>query len=198
MAYPPRLHFDGALYHVTTRGNNRERIFHNDQDHRVYLRLLRRSKERFHCFLHAYALMPNHVHLIIEPAPGTTISQIMQSLGIAYTKYINKRYARVGHVFQGRFHSRLIERDAYLLVASRYVHRNPVRAKICGHPIDYRWSSYRAYVCPETDSWQLADPSLTLSLVDPGLSDLHAQRQEYKRFVESLHPADSDLAKLDI
>ena len=141
MAYPPRLVFPGAIYHVTARGDNRELTFLDDEDHRKYLALIARSKKQLQFKLHAYALMPNHVHLIVEPSESATISRIMQGITIAYTKWFNKRHTRVGHVFQGRFHSRLIEQDAYLLVASRYVHRNPVRAKLVQHPAEYPWSS---------------------------------------------------------
>ena len=190
MAYPPRLCFEGAVYHVTARGNNRQPIFLKARDYHTYLDRLRRAKERFMFTLHAYALMPNHVHLIIEPSPKTTISQIMQSLGVTYTKLFNKRYGRVGHVFQGRFHSRLIEKDAYLLVASRYVHRNPVRAKLCAQPEDYPWSSYRAYIDRRTDGWRLADPEFVLSLIDLGLHTSAEQRSAYRQFVENPFPAD--------
>lgn len=190
MPYPPRICFDGAVYHVTTRGNNRELIFADQADYRVYLHLVRRSKQRFPFLLHAYALMPNHVHLILEPSTEHTISRIMQSLGVAYTKYFNGRYKRVGHVFQGRFHSRLIDKDAYLLVASRYVHRNPVRANLVGRAGEYPWSSYLAYVNPKADIWRLADASFVLSLVTQGTEDVERQRQDYRAFVETPIPAD--------
>ena len=182
MGYPPRLCFDGAIYHVTARGDNREPIFLDTEDYRRYLTLLRRYKDRFRFTLYAYALMPNHVHFIIEPAPNTTISRIMQCLTITYTKWFNHRYRRVGHVFQGRFHSRLIEKDAYLLVASRYVHLNPVRAKLVRRPAEYLWSSYRVYLEPARDSFGLVDPATVLSLIDP---NTHDQRASYRDFVET-------------
>lgn len=164
MAYPPRLVFQGAIYHVTARGDNREPIFLDDEDYRKYLALIARSKKHLQFKLHAYALMPNHIHLIVEPSESATISRIMQGITIAYTKWFNKRHTRVGHVFQGRFHSRLIEQDAYLLVASRYVHRNPVRAKLVQHPAEYPWSSYRAYM-GKTDNEELVDTKLVEALV---------------------------------
>lgn len=187
MAYPPRVCFDGAIYHVTARGNNRETVFLEGSDYRRYLDLVARYKARFHFRLHAYALMPNHVHLLLAPAPGTTISHLMQCLTIAYTKWFNRRHGRVGHVFQGRFHSRLIAEDAYLLVASRYVHLNPVRAKLTPHPAAYPWSSYRAYHDPLPPARRLVDIETVLSLVDPGTSD---PRNAYRRFVESLRISD--------
>ena len=181
MAYPPRVCFDGAIYHVVARGNNRAPIFADDHDRRRYLKLLGRYKQRFRFLVHAYALMPNHVHLILEPAAGTTISQIMQCLSIAYTKFFNTRHDRVGHVFQGRFRSRLIEHDLYLLVASRYVHLNPVRAKLVSRPGEFPWSSYCVYRKASQDPAQLVDPTLVLSLVS---QDPERQRQEYCQFVE--------------
>ena len=182
MSHPPRLCFDGALYHVTTRGDNKESVFLEEADYQQYLMLLRRYKDRFHFILHAYALMANHVHLIAEPAVGTTVSQIMQCLTSAYTRYFNHRHGRVGHVFQGRFHSRLIERDVYLLVASRYVHLNPVRANVVRRPALYPWSSYRAYRHPTANPLSLVDPTVVLSLVSP---DERRQRDAYCDFVEA-------------
>src|SRR3989338_3769919 len=192
MCYPPRLCFDGAVYHVTARGDNRERIFADDVDRQQYLVLLRRYKASLRFTLHAYALMPNHLHLIVEPAPGTTISRIMQCVTISHTRYFNRRHGRVGHVFQGRFHSRLIEKESYLLVASRYVHLNPERAKLAARPGDYVWSSYRAYQEPAPDPLGLADVHGVLGLVSP---DAAYQRQGYREFVEGqhrVHPGSAD------
>ena len=181
MAYPSRICFDGAVYHVVVRGNNRQPIFADDKDRERYLVLLQRYKQRFRFLLHAYTLMPNHVHLILQPAEGTTISRIMQALTIAYTKFFNKRHSRVGHVFQGRFRSRLIDHDLYLLVASRYVHLNPVRAKLVARPGAFPWSSYRAYQEASAAESELVDVSLVLSLVS---QDPQRQRTEYCQFVE--------------
>jgi hypothetical protein len=119
----------------------------------------------------------------------------MQCQTIRYTKYFNKRYRRVGHVFQGRFHSRMIQDDVYLLVASRYVHLNPVRAHLVGRPEQYRWSSYHAYQEPPPDAAGLVDASEVLSLVGP---DPVSQRDQYRDFVEG-SPAVSDTAsQIDI
>lgn len=181
MPYPPRVCFEGAIYHVTMRGNNREAVFGDDQDYQEYLRRLSAYQRRLPFTLHAYALMPNHVHLLIAPAATATISRIMQCQTIAYTKYFNRRYQHSGHVFQGRFHSRLIKDDLYLLVASRYVHLNPVRAKLVGAPLDYRWSSYRAYQEPSKEAFPLVDPTLVLSIAGGGKT---ARWEAYRTFVE--------------
>lgn len=181
MAYPPRLCFDGAHYHVMVRGNNRLPVFMDDLDRQQWLIFLSRYKHRFHFRLYAYVLMPNHVHLVLQPAVGTTISRLMQCLTIAYTKYFNERHQRVGHVFQGRFRSRLIETDTYLLVASRYVHLNPVRAQLARRPADYLWSSYRAYGEKPVDPLRLVDTEDVLALTGAA-SD--RQRVRYREFVE--------------
>ena len=180
MPYPPRVYFEGAVYHVTARGDNREPIFFDDEDRRVYLALLARYKRHFQFTLYAYALMPNHVHLVLKPASGTVISRIMQCFTIAYARTFNRRHGRVGHVFQGRFHSRLITEDVYLLVVSRYIHLNPVRAKLVRAPGDFVWSSYRAYQDGRSGD-DLTDTELVLGLVSPRSE---RQRQDYCTFVE--------------
>ena len=182
MAYPPRLCFDGAHYHVMVRGNNRLPVFVDDLDRQQWLIFLSRYKHRFHFRLYAYVLMPNHVHLVLQPAVGTTISRLMQCLTIAYTKYFNERHQRVGHVFQGRFRSRLIDTDSYLLVASRYVHLNPVRAKLATHPVDFLWSSYRAYLDDSENPLHLVDPDDVLALL--GQANIRP-RTRYREFVEA-------------
>lgn len=182
MGYPPRLCFDGAIYHVTNRGNNRASLFLDEADYAHYLLLLQRYKQRFRFTLHAYALMPNHVHLLLEPAAQTTVSRILQCLTIAYTKWFNRRHSHVGHVVQGRFHSRLIEKDSYLLVASRYIHLNPVKAKLVRHPHTYAWSSYHAYRDPSRDRLQLVDTMTVLGLMD---TDPRCRQDAYRAFVES-------------
>lgn len=181
MGYPPRVCFPGAIYHVTVRGDNREPVFVDDADHQRYLHALRRYKKHFRFTLHAFALMTNHVHLLLEPAADTTVSRIMQCLAISYTRYFNQRWTRVGHVFQGRFHSRLVQEDGYLVVASRYIHMNPVRAGIVSRPEDYAWSSYPAYVDATNNLLQLTDPETVLGMMSP---DPLRQRVEYRAFVE--------------
>lgn len=183
MGYPPRLCFDGAIYHVTARGDNREPIFLDDNDYQQYLLLLCCYKDQFHFILHAYALMPNHIHLVLAPAAGTTISHLMQCLAIRYTKYFNHRHQRVGHVFQGRFHSRLIDQERYLLVASRYVHRNPCKARLCLRPQDYAWSSYTAYLDRAADQICLVDPEMVLALMRG--EERERQVENYRDFVET-------------
>ena len=143
MARPLRIEYDGALYHVTSRGNDRKPIFKDDGDRELLLRTLARVNERFHWICHAYCLMNNHYHLIIE-TPDGNLSKGMRQLNGIYTQAFNKRHGRVGHVFQGRFKAILVQKDSHFLEVCRYVVLNPVRAKTIGHPRQWRWSSYPA------------------------------------------------------
>jgi REP element-mobilizing transposase RayT len=143
MARPLRIEFPGALYHVTARGNARQDIFLNDEDRQQFLKILERVVSRFHLLLHAYCLMDNHSHLVVE-TPEANLSKAMRQLNGVYTQAFNRRHDRVGHVLQGRFKAIVVDRDSYLLELCRYVVLNPVRAKTTRKPDTYPWSSYRA------------------------------------------------------
>ena len=145
MARPPLIHFPGALFHVTARGNNKQIIFHSDKDFSRYLQNIQKCKKQIPFFLYAFALMPNHIHLLIEVAKAP-ISKIMQKLQTAYTMYMNKKYDRVGHIFQGRYFSLLVEKETHLLELIRYIHLNPARAGIAPELGDYRWTSHGVYL----------------------------------------------------
>jgi len=140
-----RIEYEGAFYHVTSRGNQKERIFWDDKDREEFKRILKRTKERYGYLLHAYILMENHYHLLIE-TPYANIKQVMQNINTSYTVYINRRHSRAGHLFQGRYKAFIVEKENYLMELGRYIHLNPVSAMIVGRPGDYRWSSYREYV----------------------------------------------------
>lgn len=161
MARPLRIEFAGALYHVTARGNARADIFADDSDRQQFLSLLHHTVERYDWYCHAYCLMDNHYHLLIETSTPT-LSKGMKFLNGTYTQYFNRRHHRVGHIFQGRFKAILVQKDAYLLELARYIALNPVRAQMVRHAKEWRWSSYRATVgldeserCLTTD-WVLA------------------------------------------
>lgn len=142
MARPLRIEFPGAIYHVTSRGNARRKIFLGDEDREAFLSTLAWVVERCHWICHAYCLMDNHFHLIIE-TPDPNLSRGMRQLNGVYTQGFNRRHRKVGHLFQGRFKGILVERDSYLLELARYVVLNPVRAKMRKALEDYVWSSYR-------------------------------------------------------
>jgi REP element-mobilizing transposase RayT len=143
MSRPLRIEYDGALYHVTTRGNERKPIFKDDGDRQLFLTTLAQVTERFHWICHAYCLMSNHYHLVIE-TPDGNLSKGMRQLNGVYTQAYNRRHHRIGHLFQGRFKAILVQKDSHFLEVCRYVVLNPVRAKAVKHPREWPWSSYRA------------------------------------------------------
>jgi REP element-mobilizing transposase RayT len=143
MSRPLRLDHAGALWHVTSRGNERREVFRDDADRREFLRLLGRTVDLFGWRLHAWVLMGNHYHLLLA-TPEATLSRGMRQLNGDYAQHFNRRHGRDGHVFQGRFKAILVQREAHLLEVARYVVRNPVRAGLVKAPADWEWSSYRA------------------------------------------------------
>ncbi|MBS4097912.1 MAG: transposase [Sulfuricella sp.] len=143
MTRPLRLEFPGAIYHVTARGNARAAIFLDDEDRSLFLAVLSECVKRFGWLGHAYCLMDNHYHLLLE-TPAANLSEGMRHLNGIYTQRFNRRHARVGHVFQGRFKAILVDRESYLLELCRYVVLNPVRAGMVTEAAQYAWSSYLA------------------------------------------------------
>lgn len=143
MARPLRIEYPGAVYHVTARGNARMATFLDDADRRRFLALLEEVVVRFKWACHAYCLMENHYHLLVEISTGN-LSTGMRHLNGVYTQYFNRRHQREGHLFQGRYKAILVERDNYLLEVCRHVVLNPVRTHVTERPEDYSWSSHRA------------------------------------------------------
>lgn len=143
MARPLRLEFPGAIYHITARGNAQGEIFFGDEDRSLFLVCLGEVVTRFTWLCHAYCLMDNHYHLLIE-TPDGNLSEGMRQLNGVYTQRFNRRHGRVGHLFQGRFKAIVVERDSYLLELCRYVVLNPLRARMVKHIERYPWSSYPA------------------------------------------------------
>lgn len=141
MARPLRLEFEGAFYHVTSRGNSKQDIYFAPPDYLKFLDILQHVCERHYWRIHAYCLMTNHYHLVLQ-TPEANLSAGMQQLNGIYTQYINKVYQRCGHIFQGRFKSILVDSDSYYTRLVRYVLQNPVRAQMVRRVEDYRWSSY--------------------------------------------------------
>ena len=152
MARPLRLEFPGALYHVIARGNERKSIYRDDADRQRYLDRLAFYREKFSFQLLAYCLMDNHVHLVIETGQAP-LSRIMAGLQSSYTQYFNWRHTRVGHLFQGRYKALLVDEDPYGLALIRYVHENPVRAKVVERAEEYAWSSDRYYRRGKGPEW---------------------------------------------
>ena len=178
MARPLRIEYEGALYHVTSRGNAREKIFFTKTDHHAFLDILTQVVERYGWICHAYCLMTNHYHLLIE-TPNANLSRGMRHLNGVYTQWVNRQMRRTGHLFQGRFKSILVEKESHLLELARYVVLNPVRAKMVRSPRNWRWSSYRA------TAGQVAAPSfLTIAWMLSQLGDTPSRATAaYRKFV---------------
>jgi putative transposase len=130
--------------HIIQRGNNRQVCFYSDDDYQFYLDWLKEYAEKAKCLVHAYALMTNHVHLLISPENQTSAGNMMKRLGQRYAQYVNRTYQRSGTLWEGRFRSCLTQEENYVLSCYRYIELNPVRACMVEHPAEYRWSSFRS------------------------------------------------------
>lgn len=140
------------VYHILTRGNNRQDVFKRVQDYKKYIEILQRYKEKYKFKLYHYVLMSNHVHLVLEPAEkGGTLAEIMKGINLSYAQYYKICYKHTGHFWQDRYKSIIISKDNYLLACGSYVELNPVRARIVEDTQDYRWSSYNAYAYGRKD-----------------------------------------------
>jgi len=139
-----RLAVPGIPWHIIQRGNNREACFYDEMDYRYYLQALEEQADKYHCRIHAYVLMTNHVHLLLTPEETDSAALLMKHLGQRYVQYINRTYRRSGTLWEGRFKSCLAQDETYVLTCHRYIELNPVRANMVDHPRDYPWSSYRA------------------------------------------------------
>jgi putative transposase len=162
MGRPWRIEYAGALYHVFARGNEHREIFFDDTDRYMFLDILGGMSDRFGAEILAYVLMPNHYHLLMRTRQAN-LSKSMQWFGVTYTNRINTRHSRIGHLFQGRFKSMLVEDEAYLMQLSCYIHRNPLRAGLAKRLADYRWSSYLVYAYGQkAPDWLSTDLILSL------------------------------------
>ncbi|MGD8555888.1 MAG: transposase [Chromatiales bacterium] len=143
MPRKPRFYQPGVPAHVVQRGNNRQTVFFFDDDYQAYLAWLKEGCERHGCFIHAYVLMTNHVHLLVTPDSSDAISRMIQFVGRNYVTYVNHRHGRSGTLWEGRHKGSVIEDETYLLACMRYIELNPVRAGMTKTPEEYPWSSYR-------------------------------------------------------
>jgi REP element-mobilizing transposase RayT len=148
-----RIEYEGALYHVLSRGNERKDIFFDDDDRRMFMDILGEMSERFVIDIFAYVLMSNHYHLLIR-TNRANLSRAMQWVGATYTRRFNSKQSRSGHLFQGRFKNMIVQNETYLIQLSCYIHRNPLRAGVVNRLADYPWSSYPAYAYAKaTPQW---------------------------------------------
>ncbi|MEO8577511.1 MAG: transposase [Gemmatimonadales bacterium] len=152
MARFPRVVVPGVPLHVIQRGNNRTATFLANEDFRRFRALVLQASHRYGCAIHAYALMTNHVHLMVTPDYPLSVARMMQAVGRDYVPYFNARYGRTGTLWEGRYRSSVIDSERYLLACSRYIELNPLRAQIAKHPAQYPWCSYRHNACGEVDT----------------------------------------------
>ena len=156
MARKPRIHLPGGLYHVILRGNGGQDVFLTDDDRYRFYLLLQEGTCRFGYRVHAFCLMTNHIHLAVQVG-DIPLSRGMQNLSFRYTRWINWRVKRTGHLFQGRYKAVLVDGDRYLQELVRYIHLNPVRAGMTKSPVEYPWSGHRAYLGKELLPWLTTD-----------------------------------------
>ena len=180
MARPLRIEYPGAFYHVVSRGNARQKIFLSDQDKVKFLFYLENGVDPFGYKVHAYCLMDNHYHLLLE-TQNANLSKILQRLNSSYTTYFSRKRKRVGHLLQGRPKVLLIDKDSYALELSRYIHLNPVKARIVARPEAYGWSSY-VYYFRKLSQPPFLETSFLLGQF--GKSE-NAARKEMRKFVEA-------------
>ncbi|MCK4792878.1 MAG: transposase, partial [Desulfobacteraceae bacterium] len=178
MARPLRIEYEGAFYHVTSRGNERRKIYYAKSDYEKFKNYLRDAQDKFGFFLHPYVFMTNHYHLLIETPEGN-LNKLMHYINGSYTNYLNRRRKRSGHLFQGRYKAILIERDSYLLELSRYIHLNPVRAGIVEKPEAYEYSSYKSFISKKKE--EIVHHDLILGMMSKG--GRNAEKR-YEAFVE--------------
>ncbi len=171
-----RRYSASGCYHIMLRGNERKKIFLDDDDHKRFLDILLRKKTETQLLIYAYCLMDNHIHLVVRDNQNE-ISTIMKGIATSYAMFFNVKYNRVGHVFQDRFKSEPVEDERYLMSVIRYVHNNPVKAKIVENPNQYEWSSYRSYVSPQETT--MAEVRYILGMIGGNLNEAI---QEFKRF----------------
>ena len=190
MARALRVQFEGAIYHITSRGNERRPIFRTDEDRLRFIEILSENIESYHLRLYAYMLMPNHYHLLLE-TPRANLCAFMQQFNGAYTTWFNARHKRSGHLYGGRYKAKLVEGDKYLLTLTRYVHLNPVKIKsVRNRPLEERrkllreflWSSYRSYAGLSRKRDSMVDHEPLAELVGQG-----NRRKEvaYRQYVEA-------------
>jgi len=151
MPRPLRIITPNIPFHILNRGNNRQTIFRDEEDFEYFISLLKRFKKELSFDFYHFCLMPNHTHFVLEPTIEGSLPKIMLKLTLAHTRYFNKKYRGVGHVWQGRYKSSLIDKENYFLWCGLYNELNPVRAGLVKHPKDWRWSSFNFYASKEID-----------------------------------------------
>lgn len=183
---PRQIRYKGefSTYHVIMRGNERKNIFQADGDKAKLIDIIERMKKKYNFILEAYCIMDNHVHLLINDN-GNDISKIVKSINISYAYYFNSKNKRVGHLFQDRFKSEIIDDDQYLLEVSKYIHNNPVKARLAKKPDEYCWSSCKAYTGQEPEATGIVDNQRILGIF---ANNKGSAFKEYVKYLEKDEP----------
>ena len=166
---------ENGFLHILTRGNNRQIVFHDNNDYESYINLIKNYKHENKVKICHYCLMPNHIHLIVEISTESNLPRFMKQLNLAYLHYYKKKYKYDGHLWQGRYKSLIISKDEYLIACAKYIELNPLKAKIVNNPKEYKYSSYSAYAYGKEDEIVEYDPIY----LDWGKTD--KERQLYYR-----------------
>ena len=180
----PRLVAPEVPMHIIQRGNNRNNCFFSNSDYLTYLGMLKEAADSAHCPIHAYALMTNHIHLLVTPLHENSAPKLMKSVGERYVQFINRRYGRAGTLWQGRYRSCLVQNEHYFMVCQRYIEMNPVRASMVSNPGLYAWSSHRTYAYGDINP--LLTPHALIS--DLGLTPT-ARQLAYRGLFDDIIPA---------
>ncbi|RJX25367.1 MAG: transposase [Dethiobacter sp.] len=179
MSRHQRIKSKSGYYHVMVRGNEKRNIFNNEDDKQRFLEIVYNKKEGNRFYLHAFCLMDNHFHFIL--GEGTEdVAKVMKRITVSYVYYFNKKYKRVGHLFQDRFKSEVVEQDSYMLSLARYIHQNPVKAGKVKSAGEYRWSSHDCYINENNYYSKIVDTGVILELFS---SDKEIAKQEFKRYM---------------
>ena len=181
MARPWRIEYEGAFYHLLSRGNEKRDIFIDDDDRCMFLNTLGEMAERFAVDIFAYVLMNNHYHLLIR-TQRANLTKAMHWFGVTYTTRFNYRHSRSGHLFQGRYKSILVQNDAYLVQLSCYIHRNPLRSGIVKRLADHPWSSYRAYAYGKQAPAWLSTELILAQFAGEGKEQHRLYREKIQRY----------------
>ena len=183
MPRKPRFIIPDVPVHIVQRGHSRNPVFFEDADYSAYLGWLKSGAERYHCAIHAYVLMTNHIHILATPRDTEGITRMMQYVGRHYVPYINHTYGTTGSIWEGRYKAGLIQDEHYLLTCMRYIELNPVRAAMVRAPAHYRWSSYRANAQGKPDEL-ITQHAIYLSLGESPDTRCEAYKELFKAHVE--------------
>lgn len=173
-----RIHIPGAMYHITQRGNLRKQIFFSDEDRSSFCLLMQKYFTKYNHRVHAFCLMDNHVHLLIQAGP-TPFAKAMQSIISLHSRRLNRRYKTTGHRFETRFHASVIDTENHLLAVLKYIHMNPVKAHIVRTPTEYLWQTHNHYILSDNIPW--VERNFCLQQFD---NNIHNAALSYARFME--------------